>query len=111
MRDTRLKRDVAIKFLPSDRGDARRFEQEARAVAALNHPNIISIYDVGETGKFRGGPPRGFAKVAQFSQLPKITDAGSNRQCRTSIGGGFRPVSCLNFSTVTGSNKNRPNRR
>jgi serine/threonine protein kinase len=47
-RDTRLDRTVAIKVLPPDRGDARRFEQEARAVAALNHPNIVSIYDVGE---------------------------------------------------------------
>jgi Tol biopolymer transport system component len=50
-RDTRLLRDVALKVLPASfTGDAdrlRRFEQEARAVAALNHPNIVSIYDVG----------------------------------------------------------------
>src|SRR5262245_53738115 len=50
-RDTRLDRDVAVKLLPVEfRGDAdrlRRFEQEARATAALNHPNILAIHDVG----------------------------------------------------------------
>src|SRR5579863_1484812 len=51
-RDTRLNRDVALKVLPEDLardpGRRRRFEQEARAVAALNHPNIVAVYDVGE---------------------------------------------------------------
>jgi len=51
-RDTRLERDVAVKVLPEDFAtDAdrrRRFEQEARALAALNHPNIVAVYDVGE---------------------------------------------------------------
>jgi eukaryotic-like serine/threonine-protein kinase len=50
-RDARLGRDVAIKVLPAAlAGDAerlRRFEVEARAVAALNHPNILSIHDIG----------------------------------------------------------------
>ena len=50
-RDPRLGRDVAIKILPADvSGDAgrrARFEQEARAVAALNHPNILGLYDIG----------------------------------------------------------------
>ena len=51
-RDSRLNRDVALKVL---REDARldperraRFEREARATAALNHPNIVAIYDIGE---------------------------------------------------------------
>ena len=50
-RDTRLDRAVAVKILPAEMGSdparRRRFEQEARAVAALNHPNIVVVYDVG----------------------------------------------------------------
>src|SRR6202047_5032480 len=49
--DPRLGRDVAVKVLPvsftADPERLRRFEQEARAVAALNHPNILAIYDIG----------------------------------------------------------------
>jgi eukaryotic-like serine/threonine-protein kinase len=44
-RDTRLNRDVAIKF--SDAQFSERFEREAKAIAALNHPNICQIYDIG----------------------------------------------------------------
>jgi eukaryotic-like serine/threonine-protein kinase len=51
-RDTRLGRDVAIKVLPSglssDPERLQRFEQEARAAAALNHPNILAVFDIGE---------------------------------------------------------------
>src|SRR5262245_17562775 len=50
-RDTRLRRDGALKILPQDvagdPGRRMRFEQEARATAALNHPNIVAVYDVG----------------------------------------------------------------
>jgi serine/threonine protein kinase/Flp pilus assembly protein TadD len=50
-RDLRLKRDVAIKVLPSfvssDHDRLRRFEQEAQALAALNHPNILAVYQMG----------------------------------------------------------------
>jgi serine/threonine protein kinase/Tol biopolymer transport system component len=50
-RDTRLGRDVAIKVLPeglaNDADRLRRFEQEARTIAALNHPNILAIHDIG----------------------------------------------------------------
>ncbi len=53
-RDERLGRDVAIKVLSSDLAvDAdrrKRFEQEARAASSLNHPNIVTIYDIGATG-------------------------------------------------------------
>src|SRR3989442_5659457 len=50
-RDEKLNRDVAIKVLPatlSQNADRlRRFEQEAQAARALNHPNILAVYDVG----------------------------------------------------------------
>src|SRR5271157_1869675 len=50
-RDARLKRDVAIKVLPAamarDPDRIARFEREARAASALNHPNIVSVYDIG----------------------------------------------------------------
>ncbi|MFN0120615.1 MAG: serine/threonine-protein kinase PknK, partial [Blastocatellia bacterium] len=56
--DTRLKRRVALKLLPAEltaeAERVRRFEQEAQAASALNHPNIITVYDIGESdaGRF-----------------------------------------------------------
>lgn len=56
--DTRLERKVALKLLPAeftqDPDRVRRFEQEARAVSALNHPHIITIHEIGEAeaGRF-----------------------------------------------------------
>jgi serine/threonine protein kinase len=56
--DTRLQRKVALKVLPAqftrDADRVRRFEQEALAISALNHPNIITIHEIGETtaGRF-----------------------------------------------------------
>ena len=56
-RDTRLAREVAIKVLPafysSDPDRLRRFEQEARAAAALNHPNILAVFQMGT---YEGAP-------------------------------------------------------
>ena len=56
-RDTRLHRDVAIKVLPeslaSDPAALARFEREAKAVAALSHPNILSIFDFGSSDATR----------------------------------------------------------
>src|SRR5436305_12532809 len=56
-RDLRLRRDVAIKVLPSffssDKERLRRFEQEAQAAAALNHPNILAVFQMGT---YQGAP-------------------------------------------------------
>jgi serine/threonine protein kinase len=56
-REARLGREVAIKLLPPDLAGsaerAQRFEREARAASSLNHPNIVTIYEVGSTGALR----------------------------------------------------------
>src|SRR5262249_58192232 len=52
-RDTRLEREVAIKVLPADVTSelerVKRFEKEARSASALNHPSIVTIYDIGSS--------------------------------------------------------------
>src|SRR5512135_276027 len=56
-RDSRLGRDVAVKILPSDVADDKerlaRFEREARTVAALNHPGIVTLHAVEEADGVR----------------------------------------------------------
>ncbi len=68
-RDERLGRDVALKLIRPASGDnpdrLRRFEQEARAAAALNHPNILAIYDVG----FEGTTPYIVAELLEGKTL------------------------------------------
>src|SRR5580704_1385082 len=88
-RDLRLHRDVAIKVLPasfaSDPDRLRRFEQEATAAAALNHPNILAVYQMGT---FEGAPylvaelleGETLRQVTQGGALPvrKVTDYGTH---------------------------------
>jgi len=54
-RDARLGRDAAVKVLPaalaSNEERLKRFEKEARSASALNHPNIVTVYDIGTTDR------------------------------------------------------------
>lgn len=76
-RDTRLGRDVAIKLLPADFAHdtdrLRRFEQEARATSALNHPNILTIYDFGE----HDGAPYIVAELLEGENLRSQSEKGA----------------------------------
>ncbi len=76
-RDTRLNRDVAIKVLPADFAqDAdrlRRFELEARATGALNHPNILTIYDIGN----HAGAPYIVAELLDGEELREQLNQGA----------------------------------
>jgi len=75
-RDTRLGREVALKILPEsfarDADRLRRFEQETQAVAALNHPNILAIYDVGE----HNGTPFLVSELLDGESLRAVVDRG-----------------------------------
>ena len=70
-RDTRLNRDVAIKFCANQFSD--RFLREARAIAALNHPNICTLFDIGPDylvmEHIEGEPPRGPLGPAEAVRL------------------------------------------
>src|ERR1700756_3733156 len=76
-RDTRLGRDIALKILPESfarEGDRlHRFEQEARAVAALNHPNILAIFDTGQNN----GSPFLVSELLEGETLREILDSGA----------------------------------
>jgi serine/threonine protein kinase/Tol biopolymer transport system component len=75
-RDTRLSRKVALKILPEsfalDADRLRRFEQETQAVAALNHPNILAIYDVGQ----HNGAPFLVSELLEGEPLRAVLDRG-----------------------------------
>src|SRR5271154_4243436 len=75
-KDSRLGREVALKVLPEsfsrDADRLRRFEQEARAVAALNHPNILAIHDIGE----QDGSPFIVSELLEGASLRTELDHG-----------------------------------
>jgi len=79
-RDTRLGRDVALKMLPecfSGDGDRlQRFQQEARAVAALNHPNILAIFDTGQ----QNGSPYSVSELLEGETLREALNRDSLSQ-------------------------------
>ncbi len=72
-RDTRLNREVAIKVLPADftqdTDRLRRFELEARATGSLNHPNILTIYDIGTTAPENGATLYLVAELLEGEEL------------------------------------------
>jgi serine/threonine protein kinase len=74
--DTRLNRQVALKLLPTDFAAdldrVRRFEQEARATSALNHPNILTVYDFGS----HDGSPFIVAELLEGQELRDRLDEG-----------------------------------
>jgi serine/threonine protein kinase/Tol biopolymer transport system component len=80
--DTRLGRDVALKILPQsfalDLERLHRFEQESRAVAAFNHPNILAIHDVGQ----HNGSPFLVSELLEGESLRAILDRGALPQRR-----------------------------
>jgi len=75
-RDVRLARDVAIKVLPpsliNDPDRLRRFEQEARAAAALNHPNIVAVYQMG----VYEGAPHLVSELLEGNSLRELIKGG-----------------------------------
>jgi serine/threonine protein kinase len=79
-RDARLGRDVALKVLPEcfagDGDRLHRFEQEARAVAALNHPNILAVFDTGQ----QNGSPYLISELLEGETLRNTLDRGSLSQ-------------------------------
>jgi eukaryotic-like serine/threonine-protein kinase len=101
--DSRLGRDVAIKILPPDVADdperLRRFESEARAAAALNHPNILVVHDVGRLGgEGASASASGASADKPASQGPGeaiaylVTELLDGRTLRGVIDGGAVPL-------------------
>ncbi len=84
-RDTRLNRDVAVKVLPAsfaaDAERLQRFAQESRAAAALNHPNILSIFDVGT----EGGTPYVVSELLEGETLRERLRTGALSSTRKAI--------------------------
>jgi eukaryotic-like serine/threonine-protein kinase len=76
-RDARLGRDVAIKVLTESIADdperLRRFEQEARSIAALNHPNILALYDIGS----QDGRPYLVSELLEGQSLRQVLEGGA----------------------------------
>jgi eukaryotic-like serine/threonine-protein kinase len=95
-RDERLRRDVAIKVLPAtfanDADRLRRFEQEAHATSALNHPNILTVHDLGTT---RTSLTLGWnGSRARDARARSVMDAGATVAVRR-IHGRRRGIACL----------------
>ncbi|TDI96514.1 MAG: hypothetical protein E2O76_11610 [Caldithrix sp.] len=86
--DTKLKRDVAIKFLPrqiaSNREERKRFEIEAKAAAALNHPNIATIYAIEEVD----------------DEMFIVMEYIEGQELHELVGAGFKPAPTLTLDKI-----------
>jgi serine/threonine protein kinase len=82
-RDTWLGRDVALKILPEsfahETDRLYRFEQEARAIAALNHPNILAVFDIGQ----HNGSPFLVSELLEDESLREVLNRGAAPQRKT----------------------------
>ena len=112
-KDTRLEREVAFKVLPekmaSDRTQLSRFQREARTVAALNHPNIVTIFSVEETEgmhfltmEFVAGkaidellPAGGFPLDRFFALATPIADAVASAHARGIVHRDLKPANVM----------------
>jgi serine/threonine protein kinase len=112
-RDSRLERPVALKVLPrefaSDPDRMRRFVREAKAASALNHPNIATIYEIGESGGVRyiamecvegetlaaraNGQPREIQEVIQIGL--QVADALAEAHSRGIIHRDIKPANVM----------------
>ena len=96
-RDTRLGRDVALKVLPgsfaSDPERLARFEQEARAAAALNHPNIIAVHDLGQ----HAGAPFIVTELLDGMSLQRMPSTTANRPSKS----GTSCAGCVEVTRAT----------
>ncbi len=111
--DTRLGRDVAVKILPeafaADLDRRTRFEREAQAIAALSHPNILAIFDIGaytpsvpaqEPGQSAAAPSGAIASAGPASTAPgaapiicMVTELLDGESLRARLDGGRVPLS------------------
>ena len=84
--DTQLGRKVAVKLLTTDftidEGRVRRFSQEARAASSLNHPNIITIYEIGETAAESGSRRYIATEYVEGETLRQRMTSAPNQQIR-----------------------------
>ena len=109
-RDTRLGREVAVKVLPERFADSpealARFEREARAVAALSHPNILSLFDFGTGGRNPPTPSPSFSKGETLRERlahERLSDAQGGRDRRRRSPRGSPPRTPRASCTATSS--------